>query len=105
MAANRSDISHHVHQGEWRASSWRQFVAAQQPDWPDADALKDAEAALAGLPPLVIASEARRLTAALAAVSRGEAFLLQAGDCAESFREFSADAIRDKLKVMLQMAV
>jgi 3-deoxy-7-phosphoheptulonate synthase len=93
------------HDGEWRTSSWRQLPAAQQPDWPDAEALKEAEATLAALPPLVIASEARRLTSALAAVSRGEAFLLQAGDCAESFREFSADAIRDKLKVVLQMAV
>ena len=92
-------------QGEWRTSSWRQLPAAQQPDWPDAEALKEAEATLAALPPLVIASEARRLTSGLAAVSRGEAFLLQAGDCAESFREFSADAIRDKLKVILQMAV
>jgi 3-deoxy-7-phosphoheptulonate synthase len=91
--------------GEWHTSSWRSRVAAQQPDWPDADALKDAETTIAGLPPLVIASEARRLTSALAEVSRGEAFLLQAGDCAESFREFSADSIRDKLKVMLQMAV
>ncbi|MDA8309768.1 MAG: 3-deoxy-7-phosphoheptulonate synthase class II [Actinomycetota bacterium] len=89
----------------WRASSWRSCPAAQQPDWPDAEALKEAEATLAGLPPLVIASEARHLTAALADVSEGKAFLLQAGDCAESFREFSADAIRDKLKVMLQMAV
>ncbi|HVC15368.1 MAG TPA: 3-deoxy-7-phosphoheptulonate synthase class II [Acidimicrobiales bacterium] len=91
--------------GVWRTTSWRSRPAAQQPDWPDADALKDAEATLAGLPPLVIASEARRLTSALAEVSRGEAFLLQAGDCAESFRDFSADTIRDKLKVMLQMAV
>ncbi len=90
---------------EWSPSSWRARPAAQQPDWPDAEALKDAEAALCGLPPLVIASEARQLTGALAAVARGEAFLLQAGDCAESFREFSADSIRDKLKVMLQMAV
>jgi 3-deoxy-7-phosphoheptulonate synthase len=89
----------------WRASSWRSFPAAQQPDWPDAEALKRAETTLAALPPLVIASEARHLTTALADVSRGQAFLLQAGDCAESFREFSADAIRDKLKVMLQMAV
>ncbi len=89
----------------WTTSSWRTRPAAQQPEWPDAAALKDAEAALAGLPPLVIASEARRLTQELAAVARGEAFLLQAGDCAESFHEFSADSIRDKLKVILQMAV
>ncbi len=90
---------------EWATSSWRRRPAAQQPDWPDAEALKEAEATLATLPPLVIASEARHLTSALAAVAGGDAFLLQAGDCAESFREFSADAIRDKLKVVLQMAV
>ncbi len=90
---------------QWRTSSWRARPAEQQPNWPDAEALKDAEATLAGLPPLVIASEARRLTGALAQVSRGEAFVLHAGDCAESFREFSADCIRDKLKVILQMAV
>ncbi len=101
MPANRSGEP----LGEWHTSSWRSRPAAQQPDWPDAAALKDAEATLAALPPLVIASEARRLTSSLAAVSRGEAFLLQAGDCAESFREFSADTIRDKLKVVLQMAV
>ncbi|MGH8989283.1 MAG: class II 3-deoxy-7-phosphoheptulonate synthase [Acidimicrobiales bacterium] len=101
MSAIRTTEPH----GEWRTSSWRQLPAAQQPDWPDAEALKGAEATLSALPPLVIASEGRRLTAALAEVSRGEAFLLQAGDCAESFREFSADAIRDKLKVVLQMAV
>jgi 3-deoxy-7-phosphoheptulonate synthase len=89
----------------WTTSSWRGRPAAQQPPWPDEEALKQAVANLASLPPLVIASEARQLTAKLAAVSRGEAFLLQAGDCAESFREFSADGIRDKLKVMLQMAV
>jgi 3-deoxy-7-phosphoheptulonate synthase len=89
----------------WSTASWRRYPAAQQPTWPDEEALKRAEATLAALPPLVIASEARQLTMAMAAVSRGEAFLLQAGDCAESFREFSADAIRDKLKVILQMAV
>ncbi len=91
--------------GEWRTSSWRSRPVAQQPEWPDAERLKDAENTLAALPPLVIASEARRLTSKLADVARGEAFLLQAGDCAESFLEFSADSIRDKLKVILQMAV
>jgi 3-deoxy-7-phosphoheptulonate synthase len=73
--------------------------------WPDADALKQVEERLAALPPLVFAGEARDLTDTLAAVSERRAFLLQAGDCAESFSEFSADAIRDKLKVILQMAV
>ena len=89
----------------WRPASWRKFPAAQQPEWPDADALKRAETRLAAVPPLVFAGEARYLTGQLAQVANGEAFLLQAGDCAESFAEFSADAIRDKLKIILQMAV
>src|SRR6202166_380737 len=89
----------------WSAASWRQFSAAQQPQWPDAEALKQAEAQLATLPPLIFAGEARRLTSQLADVANGRAFLLQAGDCAESFAEFSADSIRDKLKIILQMAV
>jgi 3-deoxy-7-phosphoheptulonate synthase len=89
----------------WSAASWRKFPAAQQPDWPDADALKKAEARLSGLPPLVFAGEARHLTRELADVANGDAFLLQAGDCAESFADFSADSIRDKLKIILQMAV
>ncbi len=89
----------------WSPASWRTFPAAQQPEWPDADALKRAEARLATLPPLVFAGEARHLTAQLAHVANGEAFLLQAGDCAESFADFTADSIRDKLKIILQMAV
>jgi 3-deoxy-7-phosphoheptulonate synthase len=89
----------------WSAASWRKFPAAQQPDWPDADALKKAEARLSSLPPLVFAGEARHLTRSLAEVANGQAFLLQAGDCAESFVDFSADSIRDKLKIILQMAV
>lgn len=91
-------------QGAWHAASWRARPAAQLPEWPDTDALKAAEEELSALPPLAIADEARELKKALAAVSEGRAFLLQAGDCAESFREFSADNIRDKLKVILQMA-
>jgi 3-deoxy-7-phosphoheptulonate synthase len=89
----------------WSPSSWRSFVAAQQPNWPDQTAYGSAVAELSKLPPLVFAGEARRLAAALAEVSAGNAFLLQAGDCAESFAEFNADSIRDKLKVILQMAV
>jgi 3-deoxy-7-phosphoheptulonate synthase len=89
----------------WSAASWRRFPAAQQPDWPDADALKKAEARLSTLPPLVFAGEARHLTHDLAEVANGQAFLLQAGDCAESFADFTADSIRDKLKIILQMAV
>jgi len=89
----------------WSAASWRKFAAAQQPEWPDAEALKKAEVQLSALPPLVFAGEARRLTTQLAEVANGRAFLLQAGDCAESFADFSADSIRDKLKIILQMAV
>jgi 3-deoxy-7-phosphoheptulonate synthase len=89
----------------WTPSSWRDLPAAQQPDWPDPAAFEAAVKSLSVLPPLVFAGEARRLTAALAQVSAGRAFLLQAGDCAESFADFTADAIRDKLKVILQMAV
>ena len=77
----------------------------QQPDWADLGALDATIKSLGTLPPLVFAGEARNLTADLAKVANGEAFLLQAGDCAESFDAFSADAIRDKLKVILQMAV
>jgi 3-deoxy-7-phosphoheptulonate synthase len=89
----------------WSPSSWRDLPAAQQPDWPDPAALDGAVKTLSTLPPLVFAGEARDLTGRLGKVAAGEAFLLQAGDCAESFDAFSADAIRDKLKVILQMAV
>ncbi len=89
----------------WTPDSWTSLEALQQPGWPDASELEGVLTKLRGLPPLVFAGEARQLKSALAKVGRGEAFLLQAGDCAESFREFSADAIRDKLKVILQMAV
>ena len=89
----------------WTPGSWRSRPAAQQPDWPDAHALDQALKELSALPPLVFAGEAASLRRALAQVARGEAFLLQAGDCAESFSDFGADTIRDKLKVILQMAV
>ena len=89
----------------WTPTSWRERPAAQQPDWPDEAALDRALKQLAGLPPLVFAGEARQLTTSLEEVAGGRAFLLQAGDCAESFGDFSADSIRDKLKVILQMAV
>jgi 3-deoxy-7-phosphoheptulonate synthase len=89
----------------WSPQSWRNLPAAQQPVWPDEGDLERVWKELSGLPPLVFAGEARSLTAALGEVAAGRAFLLQAGDCAESFAEFSADGIRDKLKVILQMAV
>src|ERR1700686_86891 len=89
----------------WSPLSWRDFPAAQQPDWPDPAAVRAGVGELASQPPLVFAGEARNLQDRLAQVADGKAFLLQAGDCAESFHEASADAIRDKLKVILQMAV
>ncbi len=89
----------------WTPTSWRDFPAEQQPDWPDPSALDRATKTLAGYPPLVFAGEARSLRGALAKVASGEAFLLQAGDCAESFDAFGADTIRERLKVILQMAV
>jgi 3-deoxy-7-phosphoheptulonate synthase len=89
----------------WTPTSWRQYEAAQQPQWPDMAAVDAALKQVAGYPPLVFAGEARSLQAALAQVAAGNAFLLQAGDCAESFEEFSANNIREKLRVILQMAI
>ncbi|MDV7269756.1 3-deoxy-7-phosphoheptulonate synthase class II [Thioclava sp. A2] len=89
----------------WNKSDWRAKPRVQMPDYPDQGALNAVEATLAKMPPLVFAGEARRLKAELAKAGRGEAFLLQGGDCAESFAEFSADNIRDTFKVMLQMAI
>ena len=88
----------------WSPASWRSLPAVQQPDWPDPDALAAVRERLSGLPPLVFAGEARALLAALEDVCAGRAFLLQAGDCVESFRDVSAPAIREKLKVLLQMS-
>jgi 3-deoxy-7-phosphoheptulonate synthase len=89
----------------WTPDSWRARPAGQQFAWPDAAALDAAREDLRRQPPLVFAGEARQLRESLAAVADGKAFLLQAGDCAESFDAFSADTIRDKLKIILQMAV
>jgi 3-deoxy-7-phosphoheptulonate synthase len=90
---------------DWEPGSWRTHPAAQEPPWPDLDELKRAEARLCGLPPLIVAGEARRLKDQLADVAAGKAFLLQAGDCAESFNDASAESILDKLKVILQMSI
>ncbi len=90
---------------EWKKSDWRAKPRVQMPDYTDPAALAAVEAQLSKYPPLVFAGEARRLRKHLGAASRGEAFLLQGGDCAESFEQFSADGIRDTFKVMLQMAM
>ncbi|UAK25208.1 class II 3-deoxy-7-phosphoheptulonate synthase [Sphingomonas nostoxanthinifaciens] len=89
----------------WTPESWRQHEARQLPDYPDQQALAAAEAELGHYPPLVFAGEARALTADLAKVAAGQAFLLQGGDCAESFAEFHPNNIRDTFRVILQMAV
>ena len=89
----------------WTKSDWRSKPRVQMPDYLDVTALASVEARLASYPPLVFAGEARTLKKQLGAASRGEAFLLQGGDCAESFEQFSANAIRDTFKVMLQMAI
>ncbi|MDR9485490.1 MAG: 3-deoxy-7-phosphoheptulonate synthase class II [Sediminimonas sp.] len=90
---------------EWQKTDWRSKPRVQMPDYTDAAALGAVEAQLSKYPPLVFAGEARKLKSALGQAARGEAFLLQGGDCAESFSAFSADAIRDTFKVMLQMAM
>ncbi|MEM6579514.1 MAG: 3-deoxy-7-phosphoheptulonate synthase class II, partial [Pseudomonadota bacterium] len=90
---------------DWTKTGWRSRPRVQMPDYVDADALHAVESRLAQYPPLVFAGEARRLKDQLGAASRGEAFLLQGGDCAEAFDQFSADGIRDTFKVMLQMAM
>src|SRR5215510_5449777 len=89
----------------WTPESWRNRPVLQVPDYPDAKALADVEAQLSTFPPLVFAGEARNLKKALARVAAGEAFLLQGGDCAESFAEHGANNIRDFFRVFLQMAV
>ena len=89
----------------WNPSSWRDYPILQVPDYPDKDAVKAVEEGLSKKPPLVFAGEVQSLREQLGKVANGEAFLLQGGDCAESFAEFSANNIRDSFKVFLQMAV
>jgi 3-deoxy-7-phosphoheptulonate synthase len=103
-----------VFDSTWSPSSWRDRQALQQPEWPERDAVERVRQRLHTLPPLVFAGEARQVRSALAEVAAGRAFLLQAGDCAESFHDFarltetgaaySAVAIRERLKILLQMA-
>jgi 3-deoxy-7-phosphoheptulonate synthase len=88
----------------WSPSSWRGFPALQQPEWPDEARAEEARERLRAMPPLVFAGEARALRSALGEVAAGRAFLLQAGDCAESFHDVSAITIREKLRILLQMA-
>src|SRR5256885_5980791 len=89
----------------WTPDSWRAKPVQQMPQYPDAKSLAEVEAELATFPALVCAGEAHNLKKALARVAAGEAFLLQGGDCAESFAEHGANNIRDFFRVLLQMAV
>ncbi|MGY6705709.1 class II 3-deoxy-7-phosphoheptulonate synthase [Roseinatronobacter sp.] len=89
----------------WTKSTWRNKPRIQMPDYPDQQALAAVEGQLSKYPPLVFAGEVRALKRKLGAAAKGEAFLLQGGDCAESFSEFTADSIRDTFKVLLQMAI
>ena len=90
---------------KWSANSWRKYKALHIPEYPDQEKLSQVEKQLASYPPLVFAGEARELKRNLAKVSDRKAFLLQGGDCAESFDDFNADYIRDSFKVLLQMSV
>ena len=89
----------------WTKADWRKKPRVQMPDYKNIKILKDVENQLEKYPPLVFAGEARKLKQQLGKVANGQGFLLQGGDCAESFAEFSADNIRDTFRVMLQMAV
>src|SRR5690242_7564546 len=89
----------------WAPDTWRDKPAKQLPAYPDDAKLEAAQNTVAGLPPLVFAGEARKLKAQLADVAAGKSFVLQGGDCAESFSEFGANKIRDTFRVLLQMSV
>ena len=89
----------------WAANSWRNFYIKQQPTYQDLSALKQAEATLASFPPLVSYDEIEKLKAELASVANGKAFLLQGGDCAESFTEFSHDNLKNFFRTVMQMTI
>ena len=90
---------------DWSVNSWRNFPIRQVTEYSDKDNVVTVEKELSLIPPLVFAEEARRLRKRMADVAEGKAFLLQGGDCAESFAEHNANNIRDSFRVLLQMAV
>jgi 3-deoxy-7-phosphoheptulonate synthase len=94
-----------VRAATWTPNTWRDSPIRQQPVYPDETRLNEMERRIGKYPPLVFAGEARRLKEQLGRVSEGRAFVLQGGDCAESFADFTANIIRDQFRVMLQMAV
>ena len=85
----------------WRVDSWREFPIKQQPEYKDKEALEAVEKQLSSFPPLIFAGEARNLKEELAKAGRGEAFIIQGGDCAESFAAFNADVIKNLFKLIL----
>ena len=89
----------------WKPNSWRNYPVVQMPTYPDESKVNSVEARLSFKPPLVFAGEVQALKKSLALAEKGNAFILQGGDCAESFSQFSANGIRDTFKVLLQMAV
>jgi len=91
--------------GKWSLESWKTKKALQLPEYPDANELQSVLKTIEAFPPIVFAGEARSLEERLAEAAMGNAFLLQGGDCAESFKEFSAINIRDTFRIMLQMSV
>lgn len=91
--------------GKWSLESWKSKKALQLPEYPDKEALENVLKTIESFPPIVFAGEARNLEERLAEAALGNAFLLQGGDCAESFKEFSANNIRDTFRVLLQMGV
>ena len=92
-------------QGAWTPGAWRDYPADQQPEWEDAGELEAALDELRTLPPLILPREARALQQDLAAAARGEGFVLQAGDCAEDFAEFSPEAITERVRLLLRLAL
>ena len=89
----------------WSPDSWQKLKAAQQPNWGKADGYSKILSEISKYPPLVFAGEVRELKQQLSDASQGNGFLIQGGDCAETFNNFRADSIRDKLKILLQMSV
>ena len=90
---------------KWKPTDWRKKPIVQMPEYPDKKALQNVEKTLKNLPPLVSAGESRKLQQYLADASEGKCFVLQGGDCAESFADFHPNYIRDTLRVLLQMSV
>ena len=90
---------------KWSPNSWRKFPIKQQPTYVDQNELESVEGEIGGYPPLIFAGEARDLKEAMAKAGRGEAFIIQGGDCAESFKAFNAESIKNLFKLLLQMSV